>query len=370
MIGKISNRMQLIIFLILPILLFATIITYSNAAAPATPTLASSFCSSILSPSGTNINSTSLHNLLPISLIIISVMLFIIGIAYGIGYAFGYSRLKNFAKMELAEIVLTFLIVSVFIGSAYGINSLYSSGNRFLTTCNYLSSETIGTIPSIIGVYALTLIIQLLSNLKFSLDFYLNVIGGIVSGGLTASISITPLAGLSLLNAPISFIMSIFTLVFGISLSLIAFIALIYNLFPIFLFAGIVLRTIPWTRAAGGAFLGIFIGFYIFFPVVINSMLSIGSSTFTSSSISASVPNLNSKPTTDISNAASELSSLFGPKSPGIMGWLADNVIGPTVYAFISIIISLILTFDFAETMGDFLGAPSFTGSKVLGKLI
>jgi hypothetical protein len=307
-----------------------------------------------------------MHNLVGMSFLIISVMLLLIGAVYGIGYAFQYEKLKNFSKMEFGEIILTVLIISVFVGSAFGINSLYSSGNRFVTACTYLSSSSIGTIPGIITVYIVSTILQLIQNISLNAE----VSAQFVVGGLSAQISMAPLTGLSLLTKPIGFAMSLFSVTLSLDLAIILFISLIYNLFPLFLFSGIALRTIPWTRAAGGAFLGIFIGFYVFFPVVLTLMLGVGN-TSTVSVPSVIAPNLQSTPTAAISQAGSEVNSVFGQSTnSGLLQWFISEIAAPSIYSLFSVIISLILSFDFAETVGDYLGAPSFTGSNILGKLI
>ncbi len=360
---------------ILPILigviLLSQIIGYS--ASQSTPTsltsLTSGFCSGLLSPS-TGVTSANLNNLVGISFLIILVMLLLLGAVYGIGYAIQYEKLINFSKIELGEIILTVLIISVFLGSSFGINSLYSSGNRFMTACTYLSASSLATIPGILIVYLVSTLTNLITNLKLGANAAVMIPIGVVGVGLKVGISFTPFAGLSLLLTPIKFVMSLFTITLVLDLAVILFIVLIYSLFPIFLFAGIVLRTIPWTRAAGGAFLGIFVGFYVFFPVVLTLMLGVGNTTNVAPP-SVQPPNMHASPTSAISQVSSEVSGIFGQSAnSGILQWFADKIAAPSVYSFFSVIISLILSFDFAETVGDYLGAPSFTGANVLGKLI
>ncbi|MDE1833058.1 MAG: hypothetical protein KGH58_01425, partial [Candidatus Micrarchaeota archaeon] len=166
-------------------------------------------------------------------------------------------------------------------------------------------------------------------------------------------------------------------------------IGLLYTIFPLFLYVGIVLRTIPWTRAAGGSFLGVFLGFYIVFPLLLYSMLGAYNAVFPGqaqqlSDVGASTTSLTSVVSGSATSTFNPLSilNLFGSLlgkatggfayilSQGTLQFIITQDIQPFAYVGFALVISFIISFDFLEAAGDMLGAPSLTSENMLKKII
>ncbi|MDE1873655.1 MAG: hypothetical protein KGI04_00860 [Candidatus Micrarchaeota archaeon] len=141
----------------------------------------------------------------------------------------------------------------------------------------------------------------------------------------------------------------------------------IYAVFPFFLYAGVLLRSLPWTRAAGGSLIAFFFAFYILFPallypfsistVTVNGYLnSLGVSAYTSYD--------------QLTGVATQLSSsLFGIGMSNEIAAFAQSLAGIGV-TFLGVIIAIVVCFDFVEVLGDLLGAPSLHSRNLLSKVI
>ena len=218
-------------------------------------------------------NSGAAQSILAVSLLIMIVMSFAIAIIYSIGYAFRLDKLLRFAKSEIGEIILTLLIVLLFIGTftitsaSIGTKNFFAAGsgvlnnNVFISDCSMLAQESFDLIGPMFGYGWQSVLLTMVGSLTIRL--MPNYMG----------ISFRPLAGISALSPLIN------TFIFGtggfimILMGVAVFIVIIYALFPLFLYLGIILRTLPWTRPAGGAFLGMFMAFYIMFPLLIYFLL-------------------------------------------------------------------------------------------------
>ena len=206
-------------------------------------------------------NTGSLNTILGLSLLIMLMMAAISGLLYAIGYSFRINGLVRASKQEFGEIAVTALIVFVLVGTFYVTAGLantppaliagtgaYSRG-VFVDDCNQLSS------------YALLL---------FEYSFDLGTVQDftILVSSITVSLQpdnfgpiFTPLAGLYSSVHAIGLLFIFAGVMGGLLLAIGVALGIFYAIMPIFLFAGIILRTLPWTRAAGGSFLGLFIGF-------------------------------------------------------------------------------------------------------------
>ncbi|MEM3876034.1 MAG: hypothetical protein QXP35_03070, partial [Candidatus Micrarchaeaceae archaeon] len=177
-------------------------------------------------------------------------------------------------------------------------------------------------------------------------------------------------------------------LLFGMSIIL----GIIYAFFPIFLYIGIVLRAVPWTRAAGGAFLGLFAGLYIMFPIMLYFGL-MGPAAFQclASTSSASTASTSSACPNSAASALSQVNSNFQASkvssvNSGIniftsiintingviapFGFITTYILEPVLYTLIIYIFSLIIAFNFMEQVGDLLGAPSLSSEHALKNVI
>jgi len=337
---------------ILVVIVFVSI-TAGRATAASNP-----LCTLALSSSGTatnTLNYTSFQGMLVISLILMSAMAALAGICYGIGTGLKFDRLTRFAVSEAAEIAITAIIVVVFLGSFSVVSGvspggLFSPGlATFENTCSELAGASFNLLPPLLGTVVSYDAVSLAQSLEISMEP--NSFGFFIK----------PLSGLSLLtsimNIFITFLGGLIVLIVGVAVALI----IIYEVFPLFLFAGIVLRTLPVTRAAGGAFLGIFIGFYVFLPLLLNFML-------------LSVVSIPANPTSSLTgflpNAQTYLSGLTGLFTPASIISFLIGLAAPAMYTLFAVAVSLLLTFDFAETVGGMLGSPSLNSKHTLRKII
>jgi hypothetical protein len=337
----------------------------------AVTTQSQTFCSSILPPGpGPALsNYASLDGLVGISLLILLTMSVIAGIVYVIGSSFRINSLVRFSKQEVGEIILTAIIVLIFIGTfAIGgafkppkiitITGAYNE-NVFIYDCGYLANSSISLIPLYFDVLIGQDMINLLSSLKITVmpeDF---------------GFSDTPLSGYSVAASATGVVLNFSVVLTGLLVATAVLLGIFYALLPIFLFAGIILRTLPFTRAAGGAFLGLFIAFYIFFPNILHFTLTTLPTpplilTPPSNVLNGILSNITNF-VNIISTFGAILSSTLSPTAllSTVIGILVDNI-----YAAFAAIISLILSFDFMETMGDLLGSPSLQSGNTLKRLL
>jgi len=340
------------------------------------------YCSGLFTGNAYSIFSypTSLNNMLSLSLLAIAVMLLIVGMLYAIGFAFKIDKLIRFSKDEIGEIIITVLIVLVLIGT-FSISSKITpsplpvspitgtslfSDSQFMSACTEAANVSIGLLPAAISFTVQGSILSFLQSIRISIEP--NYFG----------VAFSPIAGVSLITKVVGMLTDIawgfVLLMAGVAL----FLFIIFALFPIFLFVGVVLRTIPWTRAAGGAFLGIFIGFFLVLPALLSFTLNIGAiNTFSgicpsgSSSLASCASNQISLGSSLITGFGSAIGSISYIKQPSNMiGAFVSDVISPALYAIVGAIISILIAIDFAEGMGDFLGSPSLKSSDILKRLV
>lgn len=230
-------------------------------------------CTGLISSNIFSGHTPAAQSILTISLLIMLVMFFVSGVLYGLGYAFRIDKLLRFARNEIAEVLLTGLIVLLFVGTftimgtAVGAHNLFALGggtlndNVFLSDCTLLSQDSFSLIGPIVGVGFQGVLLSFWGSLKVGLapNFF----------GVTFS----PLGGYTILVPIINLLIYTGSGFMAVLLGSTIFLSLIYSLFPLFLYLGIILRTVPWTRPAGGAFLGLFIAFYAAFPLLMYYML-------------------------------------------------------------------------------------------------
>ncbi|MCL4371969.1 hypothetical protein M1373_01480 [Candidatus Marsarchaeota archaeon] len=328
---------------------------------------ATNLCSSLIpttASSNSVIGNTSIAGgVIVLSGLIIMIMLTIAGMAFAIGYAFNIDKLTSFAKSEIGEAVITVLIILIFLGvlsatgstiGKSGVLAKYDWTGIFTNDCVSVASTAFNTLGAFRALAVESDFYSLLAST--SIGLHPNYWG----------IGFSPYYGAyfitQILKLLISFTGVIIALLFGVAVLL----SLIYSLFPIFLYVGIVLRTIPWTRAAGGAFLGLFIGFYIFLPLIIAFVATMPPIT------AVTVTALTSDPftITTIFNPVSDLSALISFIHGNVVTEFIESVVTPVMYLLLGTILAIMFSLDFAETVGDFLGAPSLSTSKALRGVI
>jgi hypothetical protein len=304
-----------------------------------------------------------------LAFVILVLMVIVAAFLYMIGYAFGIGKLTSFGKTELGEVAVTFILVAIFLGTMQSMNSLTTSGRStttFQNGCTKLTDTALGMVGYIIGLYTEQQMFSLVQSLSYDIR--------ISAFGYGAS----PFAGYGLLTFIIGQLTTVSFGVMGITLGGAVVFVAIYQIFPVFLYLGIILRTIPWSRAAGGAFLGLFVAFYILFPALFSMMISsisapncgascptgglnlggIGTGTFPSTSDFSSNP------------ISAFINTITGGYTMQIIFNAMLYVIGTGLEVLFALLISFIISFDFMEAVGDLLGAPSLRSSNTLKKII
>ena len=132
-----------------------------------------------------------------------------------------------------------------------------------------------------------------------------------------------------------------------------------------------------------------FIGFYIVFPLLLHIMLAgyLGNpsliptvlnsngnpSQLTANYITSANQNSGSGTTTSVAGFIwTSIKDIFTTafSANGIAGGFIVNVIEPSLFTILVVIISFIISFDFAEACGDLLGAPSLRASHIFNKVL
>ena len=232
---------------------------------------------------------TSENSLLNISLLIVLGVLVFLSIVYAIGRAFGIESLIVFTQQEYVESIFNIILIMLIAGGTgfvdksvtfmadLGMTISSSTSPATITSAksldvalcgNYMTNGVLNGIVNLLMLQLPIIITSFMKNLVFTF-------GSSISPIFSFGFSISPLVGMapysSVLGTETSIITGAMMIYVGIGLLVI----LIYGMFPLFLYAGIALRSFPWTRAAGGAMLALFISFYIVFPAILYAFTQI-----------------------------------------------------------------------------------------------
>jgi hypothetical protein len=343
-----------------------------------------------------------------LTVLIMLTMIFIMAAFYMLSQVLRLPSLTNFVKVELAEMAGTVFIIAIFFGAFYAASFAATGGGAqnqgapqnptlhfngpgrsvFVDDCMMVGGSSLSLLSPIMTA----------GVVDWALNFFDSATFKITPGGFGFTVS--PLSGLSMIPNTLDQLSGILS---GFLVALLAvnfLLGLVYALFPIFLYLGIVLRAFPWTRAAGGIFIAIFIGFYVVFPLMIYATVGgfsqasyqvtasyytsnafNGIASFTSNSISANSIGGVSQQLSGFSSITSVLSYIFGnggvlysmsglPGGMGLInGYIADFM-GPPIMVIIEVALSFIVALDFADILSDILGAPSLQTERLLGKLL
>ncbi len=326
------------------------------------------------------------QSLINVSVLIMLTMLLVVALIYMISYVIGLEQLKNILKQEIAEIAITGIIVVIFIGgfalasSATSTSAVHISGvnigqQTFIDDCTYLSTASLNLFVPFFLINFAGYAIDLLESFKVTIT------------PAWFGLSDTPLQGFNLFDSALTILEDVTAAFILLILLSVVTLGFIYGLFPIFLYAGIILRTLPWTRAAGGAFLGMFVGFYIIFPLMLHVLLSGYIGTLATAAVNSNPTNVQAilngiiagagGGTTQLGSAVmflTQLGTLYvgtsGGGSFGLVNGYLFFVLEPAAFTVLAIIISFMIAFDFAELAGDLLGAPSLSTSSLLKRAV
>ncbi len=313
-----------------------------------------------------------------IAFLIVLIVLLITGIAYAIGYAFGIASLLRFVRSEAVESFFTLLIIALV---AFGIG-FAGPAMQFLSYLGSLSLSA-GVAPSVSnaqGLYTTLctdyitngIVVLITDTVSLSLTFV--VISTLQSYSIALApnafgVTYSPFYGSTLLLNILNTQIMAYALFEGILIAISLLLALIFFLFPFFLYAGVLLRAFPWTRAAGGSLIALFIAFYIVFPALLYPFAAEMPNSITTASRSLVTPGTLSSLQLSI---ASEYASISGSV-------IVNEVMGPEGFAqnvamlvlqLIGIFVAFLVSFDLLEVLGDMLGSPSLQSNKIFSKVI
>jgi len=328
--------------------------------------------------------------------LIMLVVLLAMAILYMISTVANLPGLTNTVKSELAEVAATGIVIAVCFGGFFaasqlgGANSgLAFSGpskNIFVQDCAILSGASTALVaPSFLLSVTDSFLNQTVANTRVTLQ----------PSGFGFSIQI--LKGLQMLPSTIDPLLSATSLISIALLSVTFLLGLIYSLFPIFLYAGIVLRAFPWTRAAGGVFIAVFIGFFMVFPILLYVTLNnfgvvtvqrINNYTAQSNNAVGNFISGNVFVTNSFVSSASAPGTIGGlmkglwamepvclASTPalqchGLVNGYINAFLEPSFFTILGVIFSLVITLDITDVLADLLGAPTLQAATLLGKVL
>ena len=323
------------------------------------------------------------NGLLAISVVIILMVLTVYGVVYLVGMAFGIERLKQFTRSEAFESIMN-LIVIVAIVSGIG---LFNAGIAFITglstsltgsgttqsTANslytdictgYLTSSVNPDITAAAVVLGESVMYSAFSS--FTVELMPNGFGG----------SVAPFSGIYPIVQVLTTEFGVLLSIIGITLGVILLLYIVYFLFPVFLYAGIVLRSFPWTRPAGGALIALFISFYVMFPALLYPFVYVSGTVAAGQTCAAGGIACAGNAFSALFTSVVAVDTLFTGFAGGAFLSTIEQFgqyVSAAAIEIIGIVIAFVVSFDLLEKLGDTLGAPSLSGGRhqsILSKII
>lgn len=350
---------------------------------------------------------TGFGSIVTVALLVVLMMLLVLGVAYAFGFAFHIETLMNFSKTEMLEAFGNILIIAAvgtsmhLVPAAIHFFTGLASLNQGASSASALSPSAFYT--NLCSNFQNNIILSGFQNwLGIFFNLYITnffATGSPPNGGLTIhmmpnsfGIAFVPFQGMALVttllwDAQLTYFGSMF-----LGMFLIVLLFIIYFLFPIFLYVGIALRSFPWTRAAGGSFIALFIAFYIVFPALIYPFSVVGpasdpsmgkgfcSQNFNSANGGQQQSQLPQSMQILCDNSSSFLSGSWGSYL-NLIQFNFGDLYYDTVYSFVigveftglnmvGLIIAMLISYEMVEKLGNILGAPSVQGARALGRLL
>jgi hypothetical protein len=362
-VSRLSIARLALLFLALAAMPIAT-----ATAAPAPYGNAAAFCQSFVSAQVLSNNSGSIYaanSMIVITLLLLLLMLNIAALTYLFGSAIKLPQLVTFGRTEIGEVLITAIIVFIFLGGFQIENSLPVPGNYlalapgvinqgiFQNDCASLAGGSLTALSTdLIPLAVASDIVQFSSSINYG--------AYVTNEGFSAR----PLAGLLYSTQLYGKLIPILVALIALPLAGAAILAIFYAIAPLFLYLGIILRTIPFTRAAGGSFLGMFVAFYLLFPLLLYLLIanvSVATSTISASSLSHLTGNI--QPGISFLPSYSELGL-------GITKQVIVTAVAQLLYLVLAFALTIVIAFDFMERAGDLLGAPSLASTHTLRNII
>lgn len=309
----------------------------------------------------------------------------IVSVIYAIGTGFNLNNLVNFSKTELVEGVFNLIILVAVGGTAlavYGAVVFFANvGQAGLTTYGTVAYVAPPATAQGMFVNLCTGIDSNIMWLGFTNWAWLVV--NLFSANIYSSINVLvipnswgyayqPFGGYSLLVQLLWDDQAAYFGAMFFGMFLVALLFVIYYLFPIFLFTGLALRSFPWTRAAGGSFIALFVAFYIIFPALMYPFV-----TGTSGEILCSTGHITllcegamgSFHSTALSSLVSGFNENFGDQYYLDVTGFAGGWFGIGLAMF-GLVIALLISYEIVEKLGSILGAPSISAQRALSRIL
>ncbi len=333
--------------------------------------------------------------MLELSITIVLLVLTVLGIVYAIGMAFGINKLTTFVKAEYLESIANLAIIVMIVGGI----GVFDGSMTFLANLAGASVTGTGSTQSANIVNAGQLYQNLCNNYENGIVmsnvytyipvFYeLFIYNAIISFKVNLmptefGITFSPWYGAQTLRTAVWSEMDITFSIIIMGLLVIFTLFIVYYLFPVFLYAGLALRAFPWTRAAGGSLIALFISFYVVFPAFLYAFSAVLSPSAGGSAVCISSPTLCSQ--SNVGNAVGQIKGNSLSAIEALAAVADGNVFGDVMYQDVmqyastityavfqmgGLIISFLVSYDLLEFLGDVLGAPSLQSNRLLQKVI
>ena len=354
-------------------------------------------------------------HIVSLSLLIVLVVVMVLSVVYGIGVGFGINKLVVFARTEYLESFMNILILLAIITGITAINGAVGFFNAlpgisgisqtvpsggggslmygvYTNICSNIIEHQM--VPYLGGMLSLTL----QQPLYFALQS-LSVSTAFGSQYLPA-FTIAPMAGFGIYTQLLLYESSPLLVLVMLGIIVIFLLYTVFFLFPLFLYAGMLLRSFPWTRAAGGSLLALFIAFYIIFPSLYYPFTQVDA-LIVAPTAGQSCSLYNGTPNS--TNAAASTIGQYCTQSSGSVWSTIGEVIGSRLWTWMTALFSLftgggnpfienlgfyidiislaalqlfglgmafLISFDLLEALGDLLGAPSLQSHRILERMI
>ncbi|MEM3555924.1 MAG: hypothetical protein QXF56_04370 [Candidatus Micrarchaeia archaeon] len=199
----------------------------------------------------------------------------IIGLAYAVAIGFHYRELEEWAKTEMYEIFISGVIVGVLIllvNILFGISINLAGGNPFEVAHNALDMMLLETMSIWLSIFLANFLISAISTLMFSFFIPIPILPPPLPTIVTIRFGsfVSPWAGLGPVTTGINTVFNVISAMLAVLLAeqvLLDFFR--YTMLKYFLPLGVLMRTFPTTRVAGGTIIAIAIGAYIIYPLAI-----------------------------------------------------------------------------------------------------
>ncbi|VVB77173.1 Uncharacterised protein [uncultured archaeon] len=375
--------------LALAVLVFLVIGASANASSILN--LPASFCPGMFPSNGlTNGMTTSFSaagtytGLLGIALLIVLMVFSALGIVYAFGYALNMESLKAFTRTEVPESVFNVILIClVFSGVAFAGGAIAFVANLGLVGIESISSGSAA--PTIAPVPITSTRDIYIAICSSYIDHGVNVaLDNLLTTSLTAftlkslmtfkvnmapswfGVSFQPFMGTMPISNLIAMQAGMFDAMVGLLIGVTFMLYLIYSIFPLFLYVGVLLRSFPWTRSAGGAFIALFISFYIIFPALLYPFSLYMQNVYAALGVSTGGP-------AGFSLygmlAAAPLSGMAGDAMLAEISGFAQTV-SYTAIQFLGLVIAFVVALDLMGSLGDLLGAPSLSSGAHANMLL